>query len=451
MSEYRKRLHRAIPGGSHTYSRGDDQFASHSPAILASGSGCYVFDLDGRRYLDYGMGLRSVTVGYADPRINEAAIKQIQLGNNLTRPTVTELLAAEKLIELIPSVEMVKFAKNGSNATSAAYKLARVYTGRQRICVPRQHAFFSSDDWFIASTQMSLGTEIASNLCLPFDFNDIQSLKDIFEQFPGEIAAVMLEASTAITPCPSSCQRELTFRACSDFCPAVRSTFLHSVQDLCRQNGSLLILDEIITGFRWSIHGAADYFGVEPDLVTFGKAMANGFSLAALGGRRDIMELGDISRAGAERVFLLSSTYGAEMNSLGAFLRTVDIYLEEDVVQHLWSFGERLRNAMNDIFAEYDLDEYIRVAGPPVCLEARFGNDSPVSSMELRTLFMQEMARNGILMPWISVSASHGGLELELTVEALRKSCEVITRALTEGVQEYLEGPILKPVFRRFN
>jgi glutamate-1-semialdehyde 2,1-aminomutase len=182
---YKERLERVIPGGAHTYSRGSDQFPANAPQILDRGLGAYVFDPDGRKFLDYGMALRAVTLGYADPRVNAAAVREIEKGNNLTRASLTELAAAELLVDLIPSVEMVKFAKNGSNATTAAIKIARSYTGRRYVCIPRQHPFFSFDDWFIGTTQLQKGIppEHAAST-LVFDFNDLSSLKTLFDQHP---------------------------------------------------------------------------------------------------------------------------------------------------------------------------------------------------------------------------------------------------------------------------
>ena len=188
MSTYSKRLNDVIPGGTHTYSRGDDQFPSNAPQILTRGKGAYVYDPHNREYLDYGMGLRSVTIGYAEADICSGAIKQIQSGNNLTRSSTIELEAAEKFVSLFPSCDMVKFCKNGSNATSAAVKIARAYTGRPIVCIPRQHPFFSFDDWFIGTTPVSRGVSLdASKHTTVFDFNDLGSLENLFSQFPDKL------------------------------------------------------------------------------------------------------------------------------------------------------------------------------------------------------------------------------------------------------------------------
>jgi glutamate-1-semialdehyde 2,1-aminomutase len=452
MNDFSKRLHAVIPGGAHTYSRGDDQFPRNAPQILERGEGAYVLDPDGNRYLDYGMALRAVTLGYANSRVNAAALREIEKGNNLTRASVTELHAAETLVDMIPSAEMVKFAKNGSNVTTAAVKIARAFTGRRYVCVPRQHPFFSFDDWFIGVTPITRGipaSHYASTLL--FDYGDPASLAQLFTEYPGEIAAVMMEPATTVTPCPPGCKRELSCEQPCHTCPQTAENFLRQVEKLCRDNSALFILDEMITGFRWHLQGAQTYFGVTPDLTTFGKGMANGFSVAAVAGRKDVMSVGSTQSAAAERTFLLSSTHGAEMSGLGAFLETVAIYRENDVCAHLWRYGQRLKDGLRSLAIECGVQDYFTVDGPAISLNYLTLDSSAAPSMEFRTLFAQEMVRNGVLMPWIAVSYAHGEEELEKTFEAARKALSVYAEALEKGVGAYLEGAPIRPVFRKFN
>lgn len=450
--DYQDRLNRAIPGGAHTYSRGFDQFPANAPQILERGQGAYVWDPEGRRFLDYGMALRAVTLGYADPRVNAAAIREIERGNNLTRASLTELQAAELLIDLIPSVEMVKFAKNGSNATTAAAKIARAHTGRRYVCIPRQHPFFSFDDWFIGTTSLQRGIpDDHATSTLVFDYNDIGSLERLFADFPDQIAAVMLEPATTIVPCQADCKTELTCDSPCGECAGRVQNFLHQVQDLCRKQGALFILDEMITGFRWHLSGAQAYFGVEPDLCTFGKGMANGFSVAAVGGRREIMEVGSIQKAGAERTFLLSTTHGGEMSGLGAFIETVNIYKEKDVCRHLWEYGARLRDGLSAVARACGVADHFVMDGPAISLNYITRDETGSPSTKYRTLFSQEMIRHGVLIPWLAVSYAHGDEELALTLAAAEKALQVYANALDGGVGRFLEGAEIKPVFRKFN
>jgi glutamate-1-semialdehyde 2,1-aminomutase len=447
----RQRLHRAIPGGAHTYSRGDDQFPSIAPPLLERGKGAYVWDTHGNRYLDYGMALRAITLGYADPRVNAAAVAEIENGVNLTRASRTELEAAELICSTVKMAEMVKFGKNGSNVTTAAVKVARAFTGRRYVCIPRQHPFFSFDDWFIGTTAVRRGVAMEQAVAtLVFDYNDLASLQHCFDQHPGQIAAVMLEPATHVTPLSDDGQGGTKGEG-YDAEPRHAPNFLHHVRELTRREGALMILDEMITGFRWKLEGAQDYFGVEPDLSTFGKAMANGFSLAALVGRREVMEVGATDKPGMERTFLLSTTHGGEMPPLGAFIETTRINREEDVPGHLWRYGARLQALFAEVASRHGLSGQVALEGPSIALNYVTRDREGQPSPELRTLLAQEMLRRGVMMPWISFSLAHGEEELALTAEALDGALEVYARALNDGVGRHLVGTAVKPVFRTHN
>jgi len=428
---YQERLLRAIPGGAHTYSRGFDQYPENAPQILERGEGAYTYDLDGNRFLDYGMALRSVSLGYANKQINEAAIKQISYGNNLTRASAIELQAAEVLIDTIDSVDMVKFTKNGSTATTAAIKLSRAYTGRGLVARCADHAFFSFDDWFIGSTPANFGVQKSDiENTKMFPYNKIDSLKKLFEAYPDQIACVILEPSVTEHP---------------------KNNFLHEVKSLCHKNGAVFILDEMITGFRWHLKGAQYYYGVEPDLCTFGKTMANGFSVAAIAGKRELMQQGSIEFQGTERLFMLSTTHGAEMSGLGAFVATIKFMRENNVIDHLWGYGSKLVNLMNETAKDFNLEKYF-VAGGVECSPyyLTFDKDGQYS-LGLRTLFSQEMIKNGVLIPWIAISYMHGDEELRITKKALQHTFEVYKKAINEGIEKYLVGDVIKPVFRKYN
>ncbi len=448
MKNYKERLHNSIPGGAHTYSRGDDQFPSNAPPILSSGKGAYVYDANGDEYLDYGMGLRSVNIGYGNKEVADAAYQEIIKGNNLTRASLTELNAAELLIDLIPSVEMVKFAKHGSTVTTAAIKLARAYTNRKYIAVPSEQPFFSFDDWFISSTEVKKGTlKEAEQFTLKFNYNDIDSLKELYKKYPNQIAGVILEPATSLLPRNSGRQKILSFIKCFDN----QNNFLHQVRALTKRHKSVFILDEMITGFRWHLKGGQFFYNVDPDLCTFGKAMANGFAVAALCGKKKIMSLGSIRNIGAERVFLTSTTHGAEMSSLGAFIKTVEILKRDNVIQHIWDYGSTLIKEANSISKKHGLSKNVIFNGlgcsPNYLIMDNQGNNS----LTLRTLFLQEMMKEKILIPFISLSFSHGDSEMERTLLALDKSFGVIKKAIDGQIDDYLDSEVVKPVFRKYN
>ena len=428
---YQERLLKAIPGGAHTYSRGCDQYPTNAPQILTRGKGAYIYDPQGNKFLDYGMALRAVNIGYAEDEIDAAAIEQIKNGNNLTRPSMIELEAAELLVELIDSVDMVKFTKNGSTAVSAAVKLARAYTGKELVARCADHPFFSYDDWFIASTPLTRGIpQETIEKTNTFRYNDIASLETLIAQYPGKFACVVLEPAATEEP---------------------KDGFLQRVQELCREHGIVFVLDEMITGFRWHMKGAQHTYGVTPDLCTFGKAMSNGFSVACVAGKRQIMELGSIEFEGRERVFLLSTTHGAEMCSLGTFVATVKFMQQHNVLEHLWVYGAKLIALMQRKAEEHGIGQNFR-AGGIACSPYYLTLDSTgANSLGLRTLFSQEMIRNGVFMPWIALCYRHGEVELAITERALDAAFPVYRKALEEGVEKYLVGPAIKPVFRKYN
>lgn len=427
---YSKKAHYYIPAGAHTYSRSDETFSSNSPRIIERCKGAYAWDVDGNKWLDYGMACRSVTVGYNYDRISQAAINQIYNGNTATKASKIEVDAAETICNLIPWVEMVKFAKNGSTVTTAAIKLARAYTGRKYIIRCRQHSFFSYDDWFIGDTVMNAGVpgEI-SNLTLDFDYNDIESVRKVFDEYKGQIAALIMEPVEFEEP---------------------SNNFLQKVKDICHENGTVFILDEMITGFRWDTLGASKYYGVEPDLVTYGKGMANGFSVAALGGKREIMSLGGLEH-NKERVFLISTTHGAEMSGLGAFVETVNVYKELNVTDKLWKTGICLRDEFNAIASELGIQDRIYTEGAACSFNIVTKDGSNNNSFAFKTLFCQEMAKQNIIMNCVSLCYEHGELETEMTLEAFRKSLKVYRDALDSDVNKFIEGEIIKPVFRKYN
>ena len=428
---YSEKLNSLIPGGAHTYSRGDDQYPSNAPQILSKGKGAYVWDADGNKYLDYGMALRANILGYANDEVDNAAYNAAQLGNNLTRASLVELEAAELITELIPGADMVKFGKNGSTVTSAAIKLARAYTGKKYIARCSDHPFFSYDDWFIGDTPLTKGipNEI-SDLTLSFKYNDLGSLEQLFKKYPDQIAGIILQPAESVFP---------------------DKDYLQKAKELCHKNGLLFILDEMITGFRWHLKGAQEYFNVVGDLSTFGKGMANGYSVSALTGKKEIMNMGGIKEEGAEKVFLVSTTHGAEMNGLAAFTKTVEILKRDNVIDHIWDYGKKLIDGMNEIAIELGIDRNFKVVGYPCSPNYLTFDSDGHPSLGLRTLYSQEMIKNKVLIPWIALSHSHSVEELEITLTATRKSLKVVKLALKNGLDSYIVGDVIKPVFRKFN
>jgi glutamate-1-semialdehyde 2,1-aminomutase len=430
QAELRARLHEAIPGGAHTYAKGDDQFPAEAPSVLVRGSGARVWDADGNEFIEYGMGLRAVTLGHAFPRVVEAASRALLDGANFLRPSLLELECAEKFLGVVSGADMVKFTKDGSTANTAAVKLARAHTGRELVAFCGEHPFFSYDDWFIGTTAFDGGIPpVAVSLSRTFQYNDLESLERVFAEEAGRVACVMLEPERTEPP---------------------DDGFLEGVAELCRKEGAVLVFDEMVTGFRWHNGGAQAVYGVTPDLSTFGKALGNGFAISALAGRRELMELGGL-RTDRERVFLLSTTHGAENHALAAAITTMDVYLEEDVVGRLHEAGRRLREGVEAAAAAAGVSDYVRVLGRDCCLLFATRDSEGQPSQEYRTLFMQELVRGGVLAPSFVVSYSHDDDTIDATIDVVTGALEVYRRALDDGVGAYLAGPSVKPVYRRFN
>jgi len=423
------KAHRLIPGGAHTYAKGDDQYPEQAPGFIVRGKGCHVWDLDDNEFIEYGMGLRSVTLGHAFEQVVEAAYRQMQLGINFNRPAKIEVDLADAMLNVVPGAEMVKFAKNGSDVTTAAVKLARAYTGRDLIAICGDQPFFSTDDWFIGSTEMKAGIPQAIvDMTVKFHYNDLSSLRELFDQHPGGIACVLMEAEAAIPPSPG---------------------YLEAVKELCEARGAVLIFDEMITGFRWHLGGAQKFHDVVPHLSTFGKAMGNGFAIAALAGRREIMQLGGMDHD-RERVFLLSTTHGAETHALGASLETLRIYREQGVVEFLWSQGGRLRAGVNQVIARHGIGNHFGLTGRPCNLIYHTKDAQGEPSQAFRTLFLQELIQGGILAPSFVVSFSHSDEDVDRTIDVVDSALGVYARALKEGIHKYLRGRPVKPVNRTY-
>ncbi|MGH4009570.1 MAG: glutamate-1-semialdehyde 2,1-aminomutase [Pseudonocardiaceae bacterium] len=428
-SALQARLDYLVPGGAHTYSRGSDQYPEGMAPVVVRGRGAHVWDADGNEFIEYGMGLRSVTLGHCYEPVLSAVRAVLDNGISFTRPTVIELAAAEEFLQLVPGANMVKFAKNGSDVTTAAVRLARAATGRDLVAICADQPFFSVDDWFISTVPMNAGIpDAVSQLTLSFRYNDLGSLSDLLSTHAGQIAAVVMEPATALAePNPG---------------------YLHGVRDLCDRHGTVLVFDEIITGFRWSAGGGAALYGVTPDLSTWGKAMGNGFPISALAGKRELMELGGL-RTGADRTFLLSTTHGPETVSLAAFRAVAAAYRDDDPVGVMERQGKLLAAGVNEASRAAGLAGQVAAIGRSSCLVFTTRDAEGASSQSLRTIFLAELLRRGILCQSFAISAAHSDSDVERTVAAVADSLPAYRRALDAGnVDGLLHGAPVAPALR---
>lgn len=420
MSIYMNEL---VPSGCMTYSKGPDQYPDNCPALLSHGKDCYVWDSFGNKYLDYGMGLRSVSIGYSNNYVNTAVIEELTKGNNLTLPTCLEYEVAKLFCE-VTGFDMVKFAKNGSNVTSASIKLARAYTGKKYILACNQ-PFFSFDDWFIGSTVVKNGIPNEHyKYTLRFDYNNMSQIQEYVELY--DIAAIILEPMTFEFP--------LTYDLEGN------KNFLTELRLLCDVNNIVLIFDEMITGFRYGFPGFPT--SIKPDLCCYGKAIANGFSVSALCGNKQIMKPSTL------HTFLLSSTHGAEMTGLAALKATILFYQSHDVITHIKSFGKSLIEGANSIAYGLDISQCFRFYGHECSPYFETKDNNGTISLPFRTLFIQEMLKHNIIMAYVAISFSHNKDELETTLDAIYESLVVYRKALFEGIDKYLHSKVIKPVFR---
>ena len=437
-NKYRNEIHDLIPGGAHTYSKGDDQFPKLSPAAIAYGKGAYVWDIDGNQFLDCSMGLSSVSLGHAYKPIIRRVKEELERGVNFQRPAAIEKEMAETFLSLIPQHDMVKFAKNGSIVTTAAIKLARAKTGRKLVAFPADHPFYSYDDWFIAKTACDAGVpDEIKGLSVTFNSCDLDSLKALFQKYPDQIACVITEPERSALGKGQFGDDAIEY--------------LENAIELTHQNGALFIIDEMITGFKTAFPGTTSKFNLQPDMATWGKGIANGFSFCALTGKKEVMELGGIRNEGAKKVFLTSTTHGGETHALAAGLACITEFKNHDVIKHNHDIGSELINQCNKAINVAGMNDYIQII-PCNWLPAFIFKDKDKSiSMAYRTLAMQEMIKRGILFQGAFVPCySHTKADVNYFAEAFNETLLVYRDALEKGIEKFLVGSIVKPVFRKF-
>lgn len=418
--EQLKRAEQTIPLGSQTFSKSRTQYpVGISPLYAARAKGAEIWDVDGNKYIDLVSSLASITLGYGDPEVNKAVKKQLRLGVSLSLPARLEAEVSELIVEMVPSAEMVRFGKNGSDATSAAIRLARAYTGRDHIIVCGYHGW---QDWYIGSTTRNKGVpETVSSLTHKFEYNNIESLRAVLDSLEGQVAAVIMEPMNVTYP---------------------TAGFLEGVLELTHQAGAVLVFDETITGFRYAKGGAQELFGITPDLSTFGKGLANGFPLSALVGRRDVM-------MEMEEIFF-SGTFGGELLSLAAARTVLQRQMKEDVCGELSSHGLELSDQTERIIAENGLEDVLKISGHPSWRFLNWKATGKYSVDEIKTFFMQETFKRGVL-----VLSTHN-ITLAHTPKVTRKVSAIYREVLgdlnrvieSEALREKLTVQPLKPLFK---
>jgi len=425
MSRYRlselhlKRAELTIPLGSQTFSKSRTQYpVGISPLYAKKAKGAFIWDVDGNKYIDYVSGLACITLGYGDKGVERAIKRQLSKGISLTLPGKLEAEVAEKLVEMIPSAEMVRFGKNGSDATSAAIRLARAFSGKDHVLVCGYHGW---QDWFIASTSRNKGIPtVVGELTHKFTYNDIESFKDLVSRFEGKIAAVMLEPMNIQWP---------------------NKNFLQQIKAICDQYNIILIFDETITGFRFANGGAQEFFGITPDLSTFGKGMANGMPISAVVGRAEIM-------LEMEEIFF-SGTFGGELLSLAAANEVLERLRSRDIPGILGKTGDSLSNQLQIVIQEFNLEKILSISGHPTWKFLNWQKTDTYSAEEIKTYFAQLMYENGILiLNTHNVTLAHTDSVIEETLRVYRLVLRQLSGSIESGsLRDNLRVDPLIPLF----
>jgi len=409
---------KAIPLASQTFSKSLVHYPrGASPFFIEKGKGAKVWDVDGNEYIDFVNSLAAVTLGYCDQDVDNAVRAQMQNGVTFTLPHMLEMEVAEKLIEIIPCAEKVRFAKNGTDATSASIRIARAFTGKEHIAVCGYHGW---QDWFIGSTTRNLGVpNSVKKLTHKFEFNNLESLEKIFQE--QELACVIMEPMNVEYP---------------------KDNFLEKVKELVHENNALLIFDEIITGFRFSLGGAQTLFDVVPDLATFGKGMANGYPLSVVVGSNRVMKL-------VEDIFF-SGTFGGETLSLAAASAVIDKYKKFNVIEHLYETGTYLLEQLNRLIDEGALADIFATSGHPSWSFIHIKPQQKYTTFEINTFFLQEMFKRGRLtLGTHNLSYSHTKTEIDELLAVYAEVLPMIKRHVdSQTLLENIDCEVLEPLFK---
>jgi glutamate-1-semialdehyde aminotransferase len=406
-----------IPSVTQTLAKGPGQWVKGiAPKYLVKGKGSHVWDADGNEYIDYMMGVGPLSLGYCYPKVDDAIKKQLEDGITFSMMHPLEVEVSELIRDIIPNAEAVRFSKTGADATSAAVRLARAYTGKNKILCCGYHGWH---DWYIAVTSRSLGIpESVQAMTFTFNYNDIDSVKNSID---NDVAAIILEPVVFAEP---------------------KDNFLNKLGELCEEKGIVLIFDEMWTGFRMALGGAQEYFGITPDLATYSKAVANGMPISILTGKRKIMDLAN------EDIFFYT-TFGGEALSLAAAKATIKELADKNVTKFLNDQGRKLKDGYNEIAKKLGMS-YTKAIGYNWRSMAAF-DESGGDPLIQKSIMQQEMIKRGILWQGFhNMSFSHSDTDVDYTLRALEQSLSILKNAVENNkLKETLRGEPVQPVFRK--
>ena len=416
--EFLTRALKSIPLASQTFSKSITSFpVGVSPLFVEKGRGSRVWDIDGNEFIDFINALACVNLGYCDPDVDKAVKEQLERGVTFSLPHRLETEVAEKIIEMVPCAELVRFGKNGTDATSAAIRLARAYTKKEHIAVCGYHGW---QDWYIGSTTRDIGVpKSTKELTHKFNYNDIESLEKILSK--NEVAGVILEPMNLHYP---------------------ENGFLEKIKTLTQKHEAVLIFDETVTGFRYSPGGAQEYFQVTPDLATFGKGLANGYPLSAITGRKEIMTF-------MEDIFF-SGTFGGETLSLAAAQATLKKIQRENVTKKVIDMGNYFTSLFNELVENLGLSNHFSLHGHPSWQFIQFSNLNGIDPFHVKTLYLQEVFKRGILvLTSFNLSYAHSKEDLDTLTLVLKEVLPIVKKAIDKGeVRSSLNCQPLEALFQ---
>ncbi len=418
--ELLKRELKVSPLAAQTFSKSYRYFCSGiAPSYMDRGEGCYIYDVDGNEFIDYMCALGPITVGYNEPSINEAVIRQVNKFASGSLQSELEVELAEKLCEIVPCAEKVRFVKNGGDATTAAVRLARAYTGRNFVLMSGYHGMH---DWSIGASENNKGVPQAiCELTKKFAYNDLEDLENNLKNY--DVAAVILEPVQSDGP---------------------KEGYLEEVKRLTHKYGAVLIFDEVVSGFRYALGGASEMFRVTPDLAAFGKGMGNGYPISAVAGRKDILDQ-------IEHGVFVSTTFGGDSVAMAAALATIKILERPGFYEHITRIGTIQRNGIRNLIDKYKLNNVLAVSGLPVHAGVSFEGHGSLSYLDIQSVYSQVMIQNGILVFAIyNLNGSHTEEEAKKYLDATDKAFALIRRAVdADYADDILLGGKVDPVFKR--
>lgn len=410
------------PLAAQTFSKSYRYFCNGiAPSFMDHGKGCYIYDVDGNKFIDYMCALGPITVGYNNPVVNKAVMKQVKKFSSGSLQSELEVQLAEKLCKIVPCAEMVRFVKNGGDATTAAIRLARAYTGRDIVLMSGYHGMH---DWSIGASENNKGVpKTVCELTKTFKYNDLDDIKAKLEENKGKVAAVILEPIQSKGP---------------------KDGYLQALKDLTHEYGAIFIFDEVVSGFRYALGGASELYGVTPDLAAFGKGMGNGYAISAVAGKKELLQQ-------IEQGVFVSTTFGGDSVPMAAALATISILEQPGFYEHINKIGKIQIDGVAKLIEKYSLQDVLSVSGLPAHGGVNFEGHGKLSYLDIQSVYSQTMIENGILVFAIwNLSGSITEKEAQLYLDATDKAFALIRKAVdADSLDGILRGGKVDPVFKR--